>query len=61
MTSKKDNAINSILSDFEGFANLVLAQLDTLEKLVSTGETIFPEEATKLMLSNEKKLDKLEV
>lgn len=61
MTVKKDDAINSILSDFEDFANLVLAQLDALEKLVSTGDSIFPEETTKGMLSNEKKLDKMEV
>ncbi|NQU53323.1 MAG: phosphate uptake regulator PhoU [Bacteroidetes bacterium] len=61
MISKKDNAINNILSDFEEFANLVLHQLDSLEKLVSTGDTNFPDGATKEMLVNEKKLDKLEV
>lgn len=61
MISKKDNAINNILSDFEEFANLVLHQLDSLEKLVSTGDTNFPDGATKEMLVNEKKLNKLEV
>ena len=61
MTSKKDEAINSILSDFEEFANLVLHQLDELEKIISTSETKIPEEVSKELLSNEKKIDKMEV
>jgi phosphate transport system protein len=61
MTSKKDDAINSILTDFEGFANLLLGQLDLLEKLISTGDTTFPEKENKELLDNETKLDKLEV
>ncbi len=40
---------------------MVLHQLDSLEKLVSTGDTNFPDGATKEMLVNEKKLNKLEV
>ena len=61
MTSKKDDAINSILTDFEGFANLLLGQLDLLEKLISTGDTTFPEKENKELLDNETKLDKQEV
>ncbi len=61
MTTKKDEAINSILSEFEEFANLVLHQLDMLEKIVSSGEIKFPDEESKELISNEKKLDKLEV
>lgn len=61
MTTKKDNAINSIMNDFEEFANLVLHQLDLLEKLVSSGETKVSEELNKELQSNEKKLDKMEV
>ena len=61
MISKKDDAINSILTDFEVFANMVLGQLDSLEKLISTGETKIPVEISEEMLSIEKKLDKLEV
>jgi len=61
MTLRKDDAINSILSDFEGFANLVLHQLDLLENFVSTSETKFPKELTSELRSNEQKLDKLEV
>lgn len=61
MISKKDEAINSVLSDFETFANLVLAQLDLLEKVVSSDDKEIPEEFSIDILANEKKLDKLEV
>jgi len=61
MTTKKDDAINSIMQDFEEVANLVLHQLDLLEKIVSGGETKIPEEVSTEMISNEKKIDKLEV
>ena len=61
MTSKKDDAITSILSDFEEFANLVLHQLDLLEKIVSGGEIKISEEVIKEIQSNEKKIDKLDV
>jgi phosphate transport system protein len=61
MTSKKDDAINSILTDFEEFANLVLHQLDELEKVISTGETKIPDEVISELLANEKKIDKMEV
>ena len=49
------------MSDFEEFANLVLHQLDLLEKLISSGETKISEELNKELQSNEKKLDKMEV
>ncbi len=61
MTSKKDDAINSILTDFEEFANLLLSQLDLLEKLIASGEIKFPEKKNKELLDNEQKLDKMEV
>ena len=61
MTSKKDNAINSIMNDFEEFANLVLHQLDLLEKIISSGDTNISEDITKEIISNEKKIDKQEV
>ena len=61
MTTKKDEAINSILHDFEEFANLVLSQLDSLEKMVSSGEVNFPEKEAEEMLVIERKLDKMEV
>lgn len=61
MTLRKDDAINSILSDFEEFANLVLHQLDLLEDFVSTSEIKFPKKITAELRSNEQKLDKMEV
>jgi len=61
MTVRKDEAINSIMSDFEAFANLVLHQLDLLENFVSSGESKFPESLSNELNENEKKLDKLEI
>jgi phosphate transport system protein len=61
MTSKKDDAIKSILDDFEEFANLVLHQLDLLERIVNNGGAVIAEEIVNEMTSNEKKIDKLEV
>lgn len=60
MISKKDEAINTIMSDFETFANLVLQQLDLVDKLLS-GEEADADKLTDSIHSNEKKLDKLEV
>ena len=61
MTLKKDDAINSILADFEEFANLTLHQLDLLEKIISSGETEVSKGISDEILDNEKKLDKFEV
>ena len=61
MTTKKDDAINSIMNDFEEFANLVLHQLDLTEKIISSGDTNISDELSKEILSNEKKIDKAEV
>lgn len=61
MATKKDDAINGIMIDFEEFANLVLRQLDSLEKIISSGETKISDEVIKEMIGTEKKLDKMEV
>jgi phosphate transport system protein len=61
MTSKKDDAIKNLMAEFEDFANLVLHQLDLLEKVVSAGETTVPEEIEQEMQENEKSIDKAEV
>ena len=61
MTTKKDDAINSIMNDFEEFANLVLHQLDLTEKIISSGDTNISDDLSKEILSNEKKIDKAEV
>jgi phosphate transport system protein len=61
MISKKDEAIKNILSEFELFANLLLSQLDLLEKTFSSDEEKLSESYAKEILENEIKLDKLEV
>lgn len=61
MASKKDVAIDTIFSDFEAFANLVLHQLDLLETLVAPGEAGSPETVSAELLKNEKKIDELEI
>lgn len=61
MISKKDEAINTILSDFEVFANLLLSQLNLLEKDINSDEEKLCNTCHKEILENEKKLDKLEV
>jgi phosphate transport system protein len=61
MTSKKDDAIKNILADFEEFANLVLHQLDLIERIVNNGGAAIADEIVNEMTSNEKKIDKLEV
>lgn len=61
MTSKKDDEIKNLMAEFEDFANLVLRQLDLLEKVVSSGETTVPKEIEHEMQENEKSIDKSEV
>jgi phosphate transport system protein len=61
MSLKKDDAIQDILSDYEELANLVLNQLDRLEKLISSGELHFKEEELEQLKKKESKINKLEV
>jgi phosphate transport system protein len=62
MTSKKEDALNSLMSDFTEFANLVLHQLDLLEKIIINGNSsASADDIVTEMASNEKKIDKLEV
>lgn len=61
MTSKKDEAINSIMADFRELANLVLHQLDLLENVVSSGKMKIPPEIADEIAANEKTIDKAEV
>lgn len=61
MISKKDKAIEGINSDFEEFANLVLLQLDLLEKIVNSGELSMPEKVLKKIDKNEDLLDTMEI
>ncbi len=61
MSIKKDEAINNILSDFENLANIVLAQLDQMEHIITSGELKISEEIQKMMEKNEELIDKQEV
>jgi phosphate transport system protein len=61
MTLRKDEAIQSILIDYEKLANLVLAQLDEVEKLITSGKLTPDEVQLDLLKKNEKKINKLEV
>jgi len=61
MTLRKDEAINDILTDYEKLANLVLSQLDEIEKLITSGKLRPDEEQFNQLTKNEKKINKLEV
>jgi phosphate transport system protein len=61
MPQKKEEAIQDILSDYEKLANMVLNQLDVVEKLISTGELGIEEKKFELLLKEEERINKLEV
>ena len=58
MALQKDNALNDIQNDLQKLANLVLEQLDLMEQLLKSGETIIPEDLLKKIEQNEKIIDK---
>jgi phosphate transport system protein len=61
MTLGKVEAIQSILIDYEKLANLVLAQLDEVEKFIKSGKLAPDEAQLDLLKKNEKKINRLEV
>lgn len=61
MALQKDNALNDIQNDLQKLANLVLQQLDLMEQLLKSGETIIPDDVLKKIEQNEKVIDKKEV
>jgi phosphate transport system protein len=61
MTLRKDEAIQNILADYEKLANLVLTQLDEVEKLIVSGKLEPEEEQLDQLRKYEKKINKLEV
>lgn len=61
MSTKKDIAIQKILTEFEMLSNLVLSQLDTVEMVIDNGEVSFTESESEEFYNNEEKIDKLEV
>lgn len=61
MPQKKDEAINSILSDYEKLANQVLNQLDEVKKLISSEEPLASGSALDEIKGGEQKINKQEV
>jgi phosphate transport system protein len=61
MPQKKDEAILSIISDYEKLANLVLHQLDVVEKLIASGKLQLDENMQDELIRYEEKINKLEV
>ncbi|MGE5394586.1 MAG: phosphate signaling complex PhoU family protein [Candidatus Saccharibacteria bacterium] len=61
MSNKKDEAIREILSDYEHLANMVLQQLDALERIIGSGRPEINEDDYSLLKKTESKINKLEV
>ncbi|HNX54249.1 MAG TPA: PhoU domain-containing protein [Prolixibacteraceae bacterium] len=61
MPQKKEEAIQDILADYEKLANLVLNQLDVVEKLIAAGQTQLEEEKFDALMKEEEHINKLEV
>lgn len=61
MPQKKEEAIQNILADYEKLANLVLNQLDVVERLIASGELSLGDEQHEALMGNEVRINKLEV
>ncbi len=61
MSLQKDLALNNIQEDFENLCNLVLEQLDLLERIITSGKIGVKEETLKAIKNNEKTIDQKEV
>jgi phosphate transport system protein len=61
MPQKKEEAIQNILSNYEKLANMVLNQLDVVDKLIASGELRLAEGQHEELKENEAKINKLEV
>ncbi|WP_163715132.1 phosphate signaling complex PhoU family protein [Mangrovibacterium lignilyticum] len=61
MTIKKDEAIQSILDDFEKLANIVLEQLDFMEQIITSGDLTVSDEVLTFLVKNESDINKMEV
>jgi len=61
MTIRKDEAISSIISDFEQISNTLLEQLDYLDHFITSGEMKVSEEVAGFIQKNEEEIDKREV
>ena len=61
MPQKKEEVIQDILADYEKLANMVLNQLDVVEKIISSGQLQLDEEKLEALLKEEERINKLEV
>ena len=61
MPQKKEEVIQDILADYEKLANMVLSQLDVVEKIISSGQLPLDEEKLEALLKEEERINKLEV
>jgi phosphate transport system protein len=61
MNIKKESAIQNVISHFEDYANLILSQLQILEKVISSGSLTISEDLLKELNLNEDKSDKFEI
>lgn len=61
MSQKKEEAIQNILANYEQLANMVLSQLDVVDRLIATGQLRLDDEQLDELIKSEKKINKHEV
>lgn len=61
MNTKKDQSIQDIMNSFQEMANLVLAQLSLIEKLMTGNQKAGQEELIERIKKNENEIDKYEI
>ncbi len=61
MSTKKELSIQDIMNSFNEMADLVLAQLNLIEKLMSVNDKAEQEELIKRVKKNEKEIDRYEI
>ena len=61
MSQKKEEAIHKILVDYELLANMVLSQLDVVDRLIASGQLKLDDEKLEELTNGEKKINKQEV
>ena len=61
MTSNKNTAIKEIIKEFELFSNLILKQLDLLDKLFETENLQPSDKIIEQLNENEEEIDKYEI
>ncbi len=59
-TDLRNKPYNKILVEFEDFSNLILKQIDLLNKIFELSENTIPKEITKQLAENENKIDEFE-